>query len=322
MIRGLLGKGLRCGTSVAVLLAVLAGTGCAAMYNRDYGRIPFQPAPYFHVQVLLPESDEHEILDVHSLLLLPLIGNITPDLGQTLWLAIWQEWQQVLPGRLRTPLEDGPYAPYMDYANIVQEDGRLHHADLQRIGHLARASHVLIMRVVDYRPYHPQRIIMEWSMLDVRTGRTVLQLAGCVDAMEQRVLISADKYLRDRRAVPYNTANLDVMLRSPRHYCAFTASLAIAAIRDHVRPGMSIVDPMEGRLERVSAPMEVAMPDRPAPVRPPPEPQQTPEPAPPREVEPVISPVPAPTADDSRSRHITTELPPPDLDVIFPGLEL
>ncbi len=274
MIRGVLdqpSKGLRCGAIIMVLLAVLIGTGCASRYNRDYGRIPFQPAPYFHVQVLLPESDEPEALDIQSLLLLPFIGNITPDLGQTLWLAIWQEWQQVLPGRLRTPLEDGPYARYMDDASIVQEDGRLHHADLLRIGRLARASHVLVMRVVDYRPYHPQRIIMEWSMLDVRSGRTVLQLAGTVDAMEQRVLISADKYLRDRRAVPYNTANLDVMLRSPRQYSAFTASLAIGAVRDHVRPGMSMMDPMDSRPERVSAPVEVAMTDPPVRVRPPPE---------------------------------------------------
>ena len=195
------------------------------------------------MQFLLPEGSVDRPVPVESLLLLPPVGMATEEQSELLLLTAWQELQQNLPGVVRTPRVDGLYAPYTRAANLMKDDGRVDEAELERIGRLAASSHLLFMRVIQYRPYHPQSLIMEWILLDVKTRKPVLVLAGAMDAAEQKVQAAAGNYLRNRRSDPGTPGSLDTLLRSPREYCRFTCAQAVDSLKGWLRPENDVFVP-------------------------------------------------------------------------------
>ncbi len=235
---------LRGGLIVGLALSLC---GCATRQGRDYGNILFPGANYFQVQVVTPDASLASPVPIADLLLLPPVGDVPENLTDGLQLTLWQELQQILPGAVRAPRPRGRYVPYMQTSNILMDDGRPAIEELVRIGKLAQASHVLLPRIIDYRAYHPQRIVMEWLIVDVNRGRTLLLLVGGLDVSEQRVLISADSYLRERKAKPYNTANLELLLRSPREFNGFAVAQAVDALRGRLTPDKS--DPFKRVME-------------------------------------------------------------------------
>jgi hypothetical protein len=227
-----------------ILLLAAGATGCSTWGNkRDFSGQSSRPTDHFRVQFLVPEEIAQRPIAVGSLLLLEPVGMVDAKQSQTLMMAIWQELQQLLPGLVRSPRQGGPFAPYTSGANLTMDDGRLNEAELERIGRLAGASHLLIARVISYRPYHPQSLIMEWILLDVAQRRAVLVMAGALDATEQKVLMAAENYVRSRRSDPSASSGLDVMLRSPREFCRFGAALATDALKGWVEPGADVYVP-------------------------------------------------------------------------------
>ncbi len=224
-----------------MMFAVLSGGGCAVRQGRDYGHLLFSPSDYFQIQSVASSAAvaKGPVL-VDSLLLLPPVGQISSPFSEHFSQAIWHELQQILPGIVRSPVTQGGFAAYVVSANLIRDDGGLVIEEAVQIGRMAGCSHVLLPRVHVYRPYHPQRIIMEWVLIDVRTERLLLTLTGGIDASEQRVLISADKYLRQRKANPYNNSNLQFMLRSPRDYLSFAVCQAVEVMKGGVVSGMTL----------------------------------------------------------------------------------
>lgn len=231
--------------AVMGLLGVLVaqGTGCTTGVQRVFNHDAYRPNEHFRVQFLLPDGMVERPVPIESLLLLPPIGFQTEEQSQQWMLAIWQELQQNLPGIVRAPRSDGPYAPYIRADNLVMEDGRVDGNELERIGRMAGASHLLLMRVINYRPYHPQCIIMEWTLLDVVERRPVLILAGGLDASEQKVLEAANRYVRNRRSDPASAGNVEVLLRSPREYSRFAAAESADALKAWLRPSSEVFVP-------------------------------------------------------------------------------
>jgi len=207
--------------------------GCAARLGRDYGSVFFPSADYYQVQ-RVGHDDRAGPLPIERLLLTPPVGDVPHLLSEVLLGNLRQELQQVLPGVVHIPEDRGAYAPYVTVDNLVSEDGRPVLEELARVGGLAGASHVLFIRLHEFRPYPPQRIFMEWTLLDVRTRTLVLGLIGGMDASEQTVLVAADQFLRERRALPYTSESLDFLLRSPREYSKFAVVQAVGALKGHV----------------------------------------------------------------------------------------
>lgn len=207
------------------------------MRGRDYGVVLLPSAEYFQIQLISPGGAADFPVTIQSLLILPPVGDVPADLTEGLSLALWQEFQQVLPGAVRLLSPRGRFAAYTTTANLLSEDGSPVSSELERIGRLTGASHVLLPRIIDYRPYHPQKITIEWVIFDADRGRTALTLVGCIDASEQRVVMAADAYLRERKAKPYLSSNLDVMLRSPREFNGFAIAQALKSLRGKVKSG-------------------------------------------------------------------------------------
>jgi hypothetical protein len=229
--------------ALGVWLAVLAG-GCGTVgVSRNYEHISYRPTEHFRVQFLLPEGTVDRPVPIDNLLILQPVGRMTDDQSRLLLLAIWQELQQNLPGIVRTPEIDGLFAPYTSADNLMRDDGRIDEAELERIGRLAGASHLLIARVINYRPYPPQSIIMEWILLDVAQKRKVLILAGAMDASEQKVRNAAVNYTYNRRSEPNAAGNVEVILRSPREYSRFAVAQAVDSLKGWLRPESEVFVP-------------------------------------------------------------------------------
>lgn len=207
--------------------------GCAARLGRDYGSVFFPTADYFQVQ-RVGHDDRAAPLRIERLLLTPPVGDVPHVLSESLLMSLRQELQQVLPGIVQVPEPRGSYAAYVTGENLVSDDGRPVLEELARVGGLAGASHVLFIRLHEFRPYPPQRIFMEWTLMDVRTQTLTLGLIGGIDASEQTVLVAADRFLRERRALPYTSESLDFLLRSPREYSSFAVAQAVGALKGHV----------------------------------------------------------------------------------------
>ncbi len=234
------------GVAINVMLAVTAliVAGCAhSGRTRNFSQVGYRPTEHFRVQFLLPEGDLEKPVPIEQLLLLPPFGLASEAQSRMFYLSIWQELQQVLPGIVRSPRDDGPFGQYTTAGNLIMDDGRINEEELERIGRLAAASHLLVVRFVDYRPYHPQRVIMEWMLLDVKSRSTVLVVSGSLDAAERQVVNAVDYYIRSRRPVSQTSPDLDVTLRSPRQYSAFVAAASVDALKGWVRPKSDVVIP-------------------------------------------------------------------------------
>lgn len=233
-------RSLACGLLVALLAH---GAGCATGITRQFNHDSFRPNEHFRVQFLLPAGEVRRPVPIENLLLLPPVGFESEEQSIQWMLAMWQELQQNLPGIVRTPRTDGPYAPYTRADNLLMDDGRIDGDELERIGRMAGASHLLVARVINYRPYPPQCIIMEWILLDVEERQPVLILAGALDASEQKVRNAANQYVNNRRSEPSSSGNLDVLLRSPREYSRFASAQAADALKAWLRPKSEVFVP-------------------------------------------------------------------------------
>ena len=241
-MNGHLSKCLCAGILITVSLWLL--TGCTANFKRDFARPVYQPTEHFRVQFVVPEPlYADQPIPIRSLLILPPFGVEDADQQRVLFLSMWQELQQLLPGVVRAPRSGGGFAPYVVQDNLLMDDGRLNQVEVQRLGLLTGASHLLMVRMIDYRPYHPQRIIMEWELLDVMQQRSVLVLAGALDASEQQVLQAAGRYHRNRGSSAADAGSLDMMLRSPREYSGFAVAQAVDSLKGWLQPESDVMIP-------------------------------------------------------------------------------
>jgi hypothetical protein len=225
--------------AVALMVAGCQNPG----HTRDFSNNVYKPTEHFRVQFVLPGDAPELPMPIESLLLLPPYGVFAAPQERAFHLSMWQELQQLLPGVVRTPRDDGLFGQYMIEKNLMRDDGRPNADELERLGRLAGTSHLMLVRIIDYRPYHPQRIIMEWQLIDIAARRTVLTLAGALDASEQQVLQAARQYHRNRDSSGHSTASLDLMLRSPREYNSFAIAQAVDALKGWVRPAQEVVIP-------------------------------------------------------------------------------
>lgn len=214
------------------VMGAIFASGCTFRQGRDYGHILFPSDPFFQVQVIEPNRGPGMSgLDLQDVLLLPPIGDTPVDVVREFPLIMWQELQQIIPGAVRMPRLDGAFSDYYQFDNVVADNGDINIEELIRIGMHANSSHVLLPVIITYRPYPPQKITMQWTLLDIREREIVLLLVGTLDASEQRVVIAADSFLRQRKAYPYNSDTLDVLLSSPHAFTGFALAEAVGALQ-------------------------------------------------------------------------------------------
>jgi len=226
-----------------IIAGLLLLSGCST------GLFQSKPRPFFSVQrysdVQLKQMGEGagKVMPVETLLLLEPIGGVSGRLAERIHLAVRQEMQTLLPGSVRTLEKNRMYERYTEASNLVLADGAIAADEVFKIGRAAKASHVMIVKIVDYRAYHPQRLMMEWVLFDVEKKQIGLVLSGGLDASEYDVELAAVDFMKGRRADPFTEAGLDVLLRSPREYVQFAVVQAVDVLKTEICPAYDVLRP-------------------------------------------------------------------------------
>ncbi len=141
---------------------------------------------------------------------------------------------QEVRGALDTPVlavsVNDDVSEYVTPANLIAYGDVVDIAEASRLGQLLGASHVLCVLVRASRVYHPQLMSTSWVLVESATGRAMLHMDAMLDAGDQDTVREMGRYLRSRRARPDDMQSLELMLRSPREYGRFVASLCSRAL--------------------------------------------------------------------------------------------
>jgi hypothetical protein len=120
--------------------------------------------------------------------------------------------------------EQGPLSEYVREDNLAPAAGMFDFKEAARLGRLLGASHVLCVRVRDFRLHPPQLLALYWAVVEAASGQVVVEFDASYDASEQQVVMAMDDYLQSRRARGYDKTNLEIMMRSPMEFHSFVCT--------------------------------------------------------------------------------------------------
>jgi hypothetical protein len=148
---------------------------------------------------------------------------------------------QEVRGALGTPVlaigADDDLSEYVTPANLIAYGDAINVDEVSRLGRVVGASHVLCVLVRSSRTYHPQLMSTSWVLVESETSSVMVQMDALLDAADQDTVREMGRYFRARRAWPDDMPRLELMLRSPREYGRFVASLCSRALADSVYGG-------------------------------------------------------------------------------------
>jgi hypothetical protein len=151
---------------------------------------------------------------------------------------------QEVRGALSNPVfaigADDDVSEYVTPANLIAYGDVINVDEASRLGRLLGASHVLCVLVRSSRIYHPQLMSTSWVLVEAASSRTMLQLDCLLDAADLDTVREMGRYLMARRARPDDMQNLELMLRSPREYGRFVASLCSCALAESLYGGVRL----------------------------------------------------------------------------------
>jgi hypothetical protein len=211
--------GIRAGT-IGLLCAILAG--CVT-------RVPsLRVFPHKAVQ---PFSGNERVLVVS---ILPGRTAVERSLFKE---SVIQEVRRVLGTPVLAIGADDDLSEYVTPANLIAYGDTINVDEVSRLGRVVGASHVLCVLVRSSRTYHPQLMSTAWVLVESEKSSVILQMDALFDAADQDTVREMGRYLRARRARSGDMPRLEQMLRSPREYGRFVASLCSRALADSVYGG-------------------------------------------------------------------------------------
>lgn len=218
-----------------VLIILPLYCGCVTRRGRDFGHILVAPAEHYPMQIsVVPEQQKQKTI-ITRVLVLPPVGELPADLRKQLHLIISQQLQQLIPGAVMSHALTSSLAAYTTTAALRTSDGQINLNEAVRLGRLTDASHVLMVDIIECRPYPPQKLAMEWTVIDTQKTVALIKMIGLCDAAEQNTLAAADRFLLSRRSRPYEKANLDLIMNSPREYHSFVVAVAVEMLKDYIK---------------------------------------------------------------------------------------
>ncbi len=211
----------RCGLVCATLISVLAG--CVLQRGVDFGSPLGAPEDIRAIRLYNVNTNLF-LTEQQAVLMLPPLGNVTPELRDALQQRLLEAAQNYFTARVVGVSPYGKLAAYINEKNLVPEKGFFNFGEISFLGQLMQGDYIICVWVQAVRQYPPQNVALYMAIVESATSEVVAQLDANMDASEQEVLVSLADYLQRRRARPFSRADLDVMLQSPSEYQAFVAS--------------------------------------------------------------------------------------------------
>ena len=203
--------------------------GCVAQHGEDFGSWIGRAEPTSLVRITR-DPDTQALQSTDRCLLLPIIGDMSEASTQLLQQDFFREACNYLPANVSLLPANVRAATYASANNLYPDGITLNVQEACRLGALLGVNYVLAVQVRDYRPYHPQVLTLRLSLLDVNARRLRICMEAAFDARQQQLVTAMSDYLQARRARKYDTNSLEIMLRSPAEYAAFSASFCCQSL--------------------------------------------------------------------------------------------
>jgi hypothetical protein len=220
----------------ACLLLAIGSAGCVSRRGIDFGHWARSPERIAVVRIVHDDTAT-AITNRDTILVLPPVGAMDESIRTAFHRELFQQAQNAFPAAVLDLQMSPAWNAVLSDENMTADGRLLNYAEIARLGSLLGVSHVLCLRVRDYRPYQPQVLSVWAAVVDTRTKRAAVELSGCFDASEQQVVVAVGDYLQARQARKFDQQNLDILLASPTEYRAFVLAHCCRDLADSLTPG-------------------------------------------------------------------------------------
>lgn len=214
---------------------VMALSGCMLKRGVDFG-YPVGAAeriPLIRISTA-PGAEDPLVQDGAKILLLPVLGDVDKEVLEQLRYDVSEEVRKYFNAFVFEVSADGPLSEYITLENLSPTTDLFDQTELSRLGQLLGASHVLACKIKDARFYAPQYLRLYFTLVDVSSALSVMELEGNFDAREQQVQMALADYLQRRRGRKFDKTNFDVMMYSPAEYMQFVTTECCRAMADRL----------------------------------------------------------------------------------------
>ena len=176
----------------------------------------------------------HPLSGGERLLILPLFGKADEESLAALRGIMAEETRKYFPCPVQAVAADGPLAAYVGAENLCLDGERFNTNEIVRLGAYLQATHVLVAGIRVLRPHPPQNLELNAAVIEVPSGRTLIEMDAGFCASEQRVLRALGRYMDGRAALPYEQSSLEHLLRSPSEYDRFVLADCSRALAENL----------------------------------------------------------------------------------------
>ena len=211
--------------AAAGLLALFL-TGCATPETTPVPAIPHSP-----VRVYISENT---LTNVQQTLLLPPMGIDDPLTRDRLQQQLFSSARRHFAKPLRVVSPGSAYSNYITERNLMNSDGTLNAPEVVMIGTLMNATHVICPIFEEIRPYSPQKITLNITIVDTETGQTPGELSAVFDARESDIREWFMDYSFRHKADGETEDDLNMKLRSPAEFQAFISDICFSMLAERL----------------------------------------------------------------------------------------
>jgi len=217
-------------TLIAVLyVGAMFLSGCAVYRGKDFGHWAGR-AENRRLTYIYNQKQTHIPTNGEFVMILPPLGNIPKESCRPFQACLQKEAQQNTPARVGMLSVDRHLEEYVHEKNLVPDPGQFDFQEVGRLGRLMGASHVVCVWVNRSQLATPQDMSLYFAVVESEAGRVVIEMNGDFDASEQEVVMALNDYLQGCRALEFDAAHLDFILKSPSEYQAFVAHECMQAL--------------------------------------------------------------------------------------------
>lgn len=221
----------RLAATIALLPLLL--TGCLLMRGRDFGSWAQSGEKIDLVHLIGPVTSKR-MESSAKIAILPIFGDMPQPYLDQLNRHLFDEAKIYFRVNSIDVDRYGRFKDYIIKENLMPSDGVFNTSEIGRLGNILGTPYVLCARLISYRLYPPQELVMHFILVDTTTFSAWFEMKASYNASEQAVLILADRYLRARIGKPYNQTNLDILLRSPSQFSSFAAAHAMGSMAEAI----------------------------------------------------------------------------------------
>jgi hypothetical protein len=207
---------------------------CVSKRGVDFGYWARSGESINTIHVFTPDTNRNMAV-CKRVLILPPIGDMPAANLDKLQNNLQKEMQNYFAEPVFTLDKNGDLREYLRKGNITAASDQFNYTEIGKIGEIAAVSHVMAVRVRDFRPYPPQILSVHLVLIESESDNVIAEINANFDASQQVVVLSADDYLQRRLARNYDSQSLDMLLSSPSEYSLFVSAECCRALAEKLK---------------------------------------------------------------------------------------